>query len=209
MKKPSVLIVDYGMGNTGSVLNALAALGVQAHCSRKPVDFEKASHLIVPGVGSFRTCMEHIAHFDLKPLLAREVLDRKKPYLGICLGMQILADYGEEGGGYDGLGWLPGRTERLTGKVRLPHVGWNDVVPTQKSHLFSGISKPIFYFVHNYAFTPREATFIAAETKYGEEFVSAVEHENIFGVQFHPEKSQRAGLELLSNFVKIPSPYLL
>lgn len=211
MKKVSTrgvlaLIVDYGMGNAGSVKNSLEALAIPSILSSKPEDFKKASHIILPGVGAFGECMKNLEKQGLLVLLNEEVIKKRKPFLGICLGMQILAEFGEEGGRSKGLNWISGETIKLKAKndkFPLPHVGWNDVVIKSNSKLFTGITNPIFYFVHSYHFVPKNNKVIAGKTDYGQEFVSAVELGNIFGVQFHPEKSQRQGLKLLENFLSI------
>ncbi|MBI2474295.1 MAG: imidazole glycerol phosphate synthase subunit HisH [Candidatus Taylorbacteria bacterium] len=197
-----VLIVDYGMGNAGSVKNALEYLHIDHVLSAKAEDFKKATHIILPGVGSFDQCMKNLKKAGLFKLLEKEVLTKEKPYLGICLGMQILAEYGLEGGKTAGLGWVKGNTDlmRPAGELALPHVGWNDV-KVEKRSLFEGIKAPIFYFVHSYSLEPSDRKAIAGTTDYGGDFVSAVETKNIYGVQFHPEKSQHAGLKLLENFL--------
>src|SRR3989344_213575 len=197
----TVAIVDYGMGNCGSVVNAVSALGVEYTLSSKMYDLEKATHIILPGVGSFDQCMKNLDKNGLVGVLNKEVITNKKSYLGICLGMQILAEYGLEGRKTPGLGWIKGKTDKMNvGKLPLPHVGWNDV-KVEKESLFEGIKDPIFYFVHSYSLEPSDRKAISGATDYGGDFVSAVETKNIFGVQFHPEKSQHAGLKLLENFL--------
>lgn len=199
-----IAIIEYGMGNVGSVYNAVTALGFEAEITASPGRIEAASHLILPGVGSFDEGMVQLAKRNLIQILETEVLVRHKPILGICLGMQMLATRGEEGKGGNGLGWIPGLTRRLTvdtAAYRLPHVGWNDVEPRQDSVLFERIAKPIFYFVHSYQLIPEDPQIISGTTSYGEAITAAIEWRNIFGVQFHPEKSQHAGLDLLANFL--------
>jgi imidazole glycerol-phosphate synthase subunit HisH len=201
-----ITIIDYGMGNTGSVKNALEALGYDSVVSYKESDIEKSSHLILPGVGSFKEGMDNLINRGLVAMLEKAVLHKKKPLLGICLGMQLLGSEGEEGGGCRGLDWIKGKVVKFKledKKLRLPHVGWNDVYCKNSSILFAGINNPIFYFVHSYHLVPENPEFIAARSDYGESFVSAVQKDNIFGVQFHPEKSQHSGLRLLDNFLKI------
>lgn len=199
-----IAIVDYKMGNSGSVKNALEFLGFEAKVSDRAEDFRQASHIILPGVGSFADGMRNLKQLPSFSVLEEEVRSRKKPFLGICLGMQICAEEGIEGGLNRGLGWIKGRVEkfRVDEKAfRLPHVGWNDVSPRPESRLFHGITQPVFYFVHSFIFKPLDASAVAAEAEYGEKFAAALEQENIFGVQFHPEKSQREGLKLLANFL--------
>jgi len=198
------LIVDYGMGNAGSVKNALGALSIENFLSSNPKDLVKATHIILPGVGAFDQCMKNLKKLGFVSALKKEVVGNKKPFLGICLGMQILAELGEEGGKTKGLGWIAGTTRRFTvdeQKYHLPHVGWNDVKVLGKSGLFKGINHPIFYFVHSFHFAPTDKKIIIGESEYGEKFASAVASKNIFGVQFHPEKSQHEGLKLIENFL--------
>ena len=201
-----VLVVDYGMGNVGSVLNALNYLGAKGIVSNKKSDFKKASHIILQGVGSFGDGMSNLRAAGLADILNNEVLENQKPFLGICLGMQMLAGRGEEGGKHKGLGWIKGTVRRFRvneKKFRLPHVGWNDVSIEEKSVLFDGVNNPIFYFVHSYHFEISEKGIIEGKCKYGETFNAVVEKGHIFGVQFHPEKSQGEGIKVISNFINL------
>jgi len=194
------VIVDYGMGNLQSVKNACGFLGFPTVVARDEKSLREASHLILPGVGAFRQGMENLNERELVGLLRDLVLQKKKPLLGICLGMQLLAESGTEGGECEGLGFIRGRVARLAGNgLRVPHIGWNEAL-VRKANAF--IKKQAdFYFVHSYHFDVFEPGDVIAETEYGETFVSAVGRENIFGAQFHPEKSHGAGLELLRNFL--------
>lgn len=199
-------IVDYGMGNTGSVKNALLFLGAEAVISHNPDDLHRATHLILPGVGAFGDGMKKLANFGLVRILEEEVLVKKKPILGICLGMQLFADIGEEGGTHKGLEWISGRTRRFQideKNFRLPHIGWNDVEILKSTTLFRGVAPAVFYFVHSYLVEPSDPSSVIATCDYGEVFPAAIEKENIFGVQFHPEKSQKAGLAVLKNFITV------
>lgn len=199
-----IVVIDYGMGNTGSVLNALRFLGASARLSRAPEDLAAATHLILPGVGAFQDGMRNLREYGLIPALKKEVLSKRKPLLGICLGLQLLAERGEEGGPCDGLGFVKGTVRRLrvdTARFRLPHIGWNDVVALKDTRLFAGIASPVFYFVHSYVLGPTDESVVAATCLYGERFTAAIEQENIFGTQFHPEKSQTSGLAALKNFL--------
>ncbi len=199
-----VTIIDYGMGNVASVKNALSFLGVNSIISNQAKDLEQATHLILPGVGAFGDGMDRLKEFNLAEMLEKEVLEKKKPFLGICLGMQLLAEEGEEGGLHRGLGWIKGKVRRFNidqKKFRIPHVGWNDVSIKNSSVLFQNIDPKIFYFVHSYFLVPEDPEIVAATCKYGEEFTAAVQKDNIFGAQFHPEKSQKSGLALLKNFI--------
>ena len=200
-----IAIVDYGMGNVGSVRNALRLLGADGVVTSRAEYFERATHIILPGVGAFKDGMSGLQKNKVLKLLANEVLVKKKPFLGICLGMQLLADSGEEGGLSNGLGWIRGRTRRLKveeSKYRLPHIGWDDV-EFDACPLFSGITARDFYFVHSYFLEPKNPENIIGTCTYGEKLVAAVQKENIFGVQFHPEKSQKSGLQLLRNFINL------
>ena len=199
-----VVIIDYGMGNVFSVKNALDALKVESMVSNKPEEIASATHLILPGVGAFAEGMESLRSRTLIPLLEEEALRKKKPFLGICLGMKLLATESEEHGSHKGLGWIPGRVKRLLldeKEYAVPHMGWNDVAPRGECILFKDISNSVFYFVHSYHFDVVDKQTVAATCDYGGEFTAAVQKGNIFGVQFHPEKSQKSGLQLLSNFL--------
>ncbi len=202
--KQKVVIIDYGMGNTGSVKNALDFLGYESVISREAKDIAEASHIILPGVGAFPDCMKNLRSYGLIDILNKEVLENKKPFLGLCLGMQVLGEIGEEGELTNGLGWIKGRVRRFAvdeKRFRVPHVGWNDVVATENGRaLFDGIDKPSFYFVHSFHLVPDDKSVVAGTADHGEPFVAAIRKDNIFGVQFHPEKSQRFGLLVLKNF---------
>ena len=202
--KTKVAIIDYGMGNVGSVLNALSFLKVSATVTRNAAEIECASHIILPGVGAFGEGMDNLKNLGLIPVLEK-AKETKKPFLGICLGMQLFASFGEEGGVRGGLGWIPGRTRRFRvdeTQVRIPHVGWNDVSPKADTVLFKEVSPLIFYFVHSYHFVPEDAAALSAICVYGESFAAAVQKGALFGVQFHPEKSQKSGLQVLKNFLE-------
>ncbi len=202
-----IAIVDYGMGNVGSVRNALRYLGAESEITAEPDQLLAATHVILPGVGSFVDGMRNLQERGLVPLLQEIARGGKTPLLGICLGMQLFADTGEEGGSSAGLGMIKGVTRRfqVASTYRIPHVGWNDVIPSPKARLFAGIKKPVYYFVHGYHVVPVDGSVIVGTTKYGETFASSIEQGLVFGVQFHPEKSQHAGLTLLENFLKIKS----
>jgi len=199
-----VVIIDYGMGNLFSVKNALEAIGVEAKISNEPDDLRRAEQIILPGVGAFPDGMKNLKNLDIIPILEEEVLEKKKPFLGICLGAQLLATQGEEHQLTDGLGWIKGRVRRFQvdeSKFRIPHIGWNDVFPKKDNILFKNVHPPIFYFVHSYHLVPEDQSVIVATSEYGETFAAALQKENIFGVQFHPEKSQKNGLRILENFL--------
>lgn len=199
-----VVIIDYGMGNLFSVANALKFLKTDAKISGRASDLKNADRIILPGVGVFPDGMKNLGDLGLIAALEEEVLKNKKPFLGICLGMQLLASEGEENGLAKGLGWVAGRVRRFAvdeTKFRIPHIGWDDVVCVAGNPLFNGIPTPVFYFVHSYHLVPENPAMVAATCEYGEKFAASVRKGNIFGTQFHPEKSQASGLKLLENFL--------
>ncbi|OGT32158.1 MAG: imidazole glycerol phosphate synthase, glutamine amidotransferase subunit [Gammaproteobacteria bacterium RIFCSPHIGHO2_12_FULL_35_23] len=195
-------IIDLKMGNLRSVFNAIYQLGFDPIVASSNINWQSITHLILPGVGHFQTAMENCRQLDLiNPI--KEFIAKQRPLLGICLGMQILAEYGEEGGGSQGLNCLSGKVIHLNKKINLPipHVGWNEI-HFKKSHpVFQNIKERAdFYFVHSYYYDDSQAETIIGETNYGKYFPSIVGKNNIVGVQFHPEKSQKNGLMLLENF---------
>jgi glutamine amidotransferase len=194
-----ITVVDYGMGNLRNVARALRTLGEEVLVTADPAAIVGASRLIIPGVGAFGEAVRRIDRLGLRgPLLQHA--QKGKPLLGICLGMQLLYSASEESPGVAGLSLLEGEVVRFPDGVKSPHIGWNDVRPTRASSLFAA-EEPVrcFYFVHSY-FVPASPS-AAATTDHGGEFVSAVEKESVAGVQFHPEKSQDAGLRVLSRFL--------
>lgn len=200
-----IAIVDYGMGNLHSVSKAFETIGEEVIITNKKADLEKAEGIVLPGVGAFGKGIENLKKYDLIEVLDKEILIKKKPLLGICLGMQLLAEESEEFGKHKGLGWIPAKIRRFNLKnqsLRVPHVGWNNINLIQNSVLFKNIKNETnFYFVHSYFMDCQDHAKIIAECDYGERFTAAVQKENIFGIQFHPEKSQSAGLKVLENFV--------
>lgn len=198
-----VVIIDYGMGNVASVQKAIRKLGVKTVLSNKPSDIKKATHLILPGVGAFGDGIKNLKKTGLIDLLTQKVVKYRTPFLGICLGMQLLAERGHEFGLHDGLGWIKGETVRLRGDgLRLIHIGWNNIKILKNKKLLQNLPDNNFYFVHSYILKPEKKSIISATCRYGEEFAAAVEQENIFGTQFHPEKSQVSGIKLLENFLQ-------
>ena len=195
-------IVDIGLCNLRSISKAIYSLGFDFELVSRPEALASASHCVLPGVGAFRTAMERLEATGMVEAL-RAFARSSKPVLGICLGMQLLAARGEEGGESGGLSLVPGTVKRLGPhqRFRVPHVGWNTVKLTRPHALFEGV-KPQrdFYFVHSYHLHADEADSVLAETSHGHTFVSAVARGNVVGVQFHPEKSQSNGLRLLENF---------
>jgi glutamine amidotransferase len=197
-----LLIVDYGLGNLGSVKNMLRVVGADATISDKPADVDKATALILVGVGHFDSGMKNLHGGGFVEPLNRRVLERKVPVLGICLGMQLLSRDSEEGQ-EKGLGWLPASTKRLQPgdpSLAIPHMGWNETA-SGDGVLLKGLEAARFYFVHSYHVVCDEPGDVAATCTYGKPFTAAVRRGNIFGTQFHPEKSHRFGKRLLQNFV--------
>lgn len=198
-----VVIIDYNMGNVASVLKAFQKIGAEAIISHQPAEIEKATYLVLPGVGAFGDGMKNLQQCGLVGLLGEKVLKDKTPFLGICLGMQLLADSGTEFGNHTGLGWVRGSVVKLKGDaaLRLPHVGWNDVAVEHSSTLFAEVTDPNFYFVHSYHLECADADVTAATCTHGQPFTAALQQDNIMATQFHPEKSQTSGLQVLRNFL--------
>jgi imidazole glycerol-phosphate synthase subunit HisH len=200
-----ILILDYNMGNTDSVMRAVQKCGGEPILSNSASELDSASHIILPGVGAFQKGMENINATGIRSKLEKQVLKYKVPFLGICLGMQLLGKKGFENDQNDGLGWIEGDVKKfeITEKnERIPHIGWNEVKFSAQNILFEGLeSRTDFYFVHSYYFSCNNSSNVIATTSYCGEFVSAVRNNNIFGVQFHPEKSQKSGFALLKNFL--------
>lgn len=198
-------IIDYTLGNIRSVANALQALGAEPVIAATPEALAGCDRIILPGVGAFGDGMRGLEQNGWIEPLAEEVLTKGKPFLGICLGMQLLAETGTEHGRREGLGWLPGTVERLEpgdARLRVPHIGWNDVVARPDSRLFHGLGDAAcFYFVHSFVYIPADPAVMTGTCVHGTAFTAAVERDNIFAVQFHPEKSQKAGLAVLKNFL--------
>ena len=200
-----VALIDYGAGNLRSVANALRELGVQPVIAASPDALTDATHLVLPGVGSFGDCMAQLESRGLLTAI-REWVAAGKPYLGICLGYQILFDSSEETPGVAGLGIVPGTVRRFkqTPGLKIPHMGWNSVIPRKpETGNWAGLgAEPYFYYVHSYFPVPDNDAVIAAETSYGDDtFAAAIELPNLLACQFHPEKSQDAGLRLIRNFL--------
>jgi imidazole glycerol-phosphate synthase subunit HisH len=198
----SIGVVDVGIGNIGSLKQALYRLGWDVEPVRQPGDFEGLSHVILPGVGAFRAGMEKLSGAELVGPL-RAFAATGKPLMGICVGMQLLADSGEEDGHTDGLGLVPGHVRRIEGPtgLRLPHVGWNEAQQIARHPLLQGIRNDVdFYFVNSYRIALVNPGDALAETEYGERFPSIIGKANVVGAQFHPEKSQANGLRILENF---------
>jgi glutamine amidotransferase len=200
----SITIVDYGMGNLRSVAKVVSRLGADVRISSDPTDLRWAERLILPGVGAYPDAMRSLRELNLIEALNEEVLARKKPILGICLGMQLMAKSSSELVHTEGLGWFDAAMvsfDRSKG-IRVPHIGWNRVKIRNPVALFDGFDDGSFcYFVHSYHMLCADPSAVVATTTYGEDFVSVIARDNIFGTQFHPEKSQAAGAIVLINFV--------
>jgi glutamine amidotransferase len=201
------VIIDYGMGNLLSVQRAFEKCGSDAVIIDNPLELREAEHIVLPGVGAFPDAMENLEKNGWIEELNRAVLEKKTPILGICLGMQLLAERGYEVRECRGLGYIPGEIVRFNQTVereRIPHVGWNEIIKREHSPLFEGVPDGTnYYFVHSYYFQVGNEENIAAVTPYCGEFVSSVVKDNIVGTQFHPEKSQKAGFKLIKNFLNM------
>lgn len=206
-----IVIVDYGMGNLGSIANMIKKVGGTARISSDPTDIARARGLILPGVGAFDSGMTQLRERGLVEVLNRKAQEEKVPVLGICLGMQLLTR-GSEEGVLPGLGWIPADTRRFSfgadqRHLRIPHMGWNAVDPRTDAPLFRTFEGPWrFYFVHSYHVCCSDPSDVLSTTPYGSPFTSGVARGNILGVQFHPEKSHAFGMRVFRNFLDLPSP---
>ena len=203
-----IAIIDYKMGNIKSLENALSFLGCESCVTNQAEKILGADKIILPGVGAFDVAMKNLQKNNLVETLNTAVFEKHIPILGICLGMQLLASRGEENGLTDGLGWISGTVKRFSfnnKNIRIPHIGFNSVDFEDRSpNLFEGLTEGAdFYFVHSYHMMCENNADVASWTEYGEKFVSSVQKGNIFGTQFHPEKSQSNGLKLLRNFIAL------
>ena len=201
-------VIDYGAGNLRSVLHALNYLGVQEmRLVQTPDELSGADKIILPGVGAFGAGMQKLREQQLiEPI--KQAVRSGVPYLGICLGMQFLFDYSDEMGTFEGFSLLPGRVTRFPERptLKVPHMGWNQLTPTHDTPLLKNITTDSYaYFVHSYYCLPADLNDVMITACYGEDFCVGVQHDNIYGVQFHPEKSQKTGLQLLTNFLEMPA----
>lgn len=198
-------IVNYGMGNLASVFRAVATIGFDPFIANYPPELRAASRIIIPGVGAFREGMDRLDKGDWTGELTRLVREEGRPLLGICLGMQLLAERGNEGGSRPGLAFIPGCVQHLAElgcQERVPHVGWNEMHVLRADPLLDGIpDRTDFYFVHSYVFRPADEEDVLGTAVYGCDVPAAVRRESVWGTQFHPEKSSKAGLQLLQNFI--------
>lgn len=200
-------IVDYGLGNIRAFLNIYKSLNIPATAISTAHELADADRIVLPGVGSFDWAMERLNASGMRDTLDEMVLCKKRPVLGVCVGMQMLARRSEEGQ-LPGLAWIPAEVKRFdesgfTQKTHLPHMGWNDAAPRAVDSLFRNMRSPRFYFLHSYYFLPEDSEHILATTYYNGEFACAIRAGHVFGTQFHPEKSHQWGIQLLSNFAEI------
>lgn len=198
-----IVVVDYGMGNLGSIANMIKKVGHKCIISSDLEEIKKATKLILPGVGSFDNGMKNLNKLGIIELLNQKILIEKTPILGICLGMQLMTKSSEEGN-LSGLGWVDAKTNKfLSDTLKVPHMGWNIIKHQKRSKLFDEMeSEKRFYFVHSYCVSCNDKKDILTNTNYTQDFVSSFEKKNILGVQFHPEKSHKFGMSLIKNFVE-------
>jgi glutamine amidotransferase len=199
-----ITIIDYGMGNIGSIANMLKKVGVKSQTTGSPSELADARKIILPGVGAFDNAMNKLNELQFSEVI-RNKAEKGTPILGICLGMQLLGTSSEEGV-LPGLNLIAAKIRKFqtTGKLRVPHMGWNRVEAIDKE-MYSNLEENKFYFVHSYYFDADEESDIAGVTEYGIRFTSSVRRKNIFGAQFHPEKSHKFGMQFLKNFIEVPA----
>ena len=207
----NVTIVDYNSGNIKSVINSFKEVAkdkVNIEVTSDLKTIKTSDKVVLPGQGSFKTCIAGLNNIDgLIDILNEFVISNRKPLLGICVGLQMFADVGYEEAETKGLGWITGKVSKIDnqgGKFKLPHIGWNEINIKRESKIFNGVeNKSHMYFVHSYEFIPDDKSVILATTDYSSNVVCAVEKENIFGTQFHPEKSEKIGLKIIDNFINL------
>ncbi len=200
-----IAIINYGIGNLASIQNMFKKAGVEASITADKAEIESAAKIILPGIGHFDHCMKEFNASGLRPLIERKVLEEKAPVLGVCVGCQMLMETSEEGS-EKGLGWIEGQVVRfrkplMPEECKVPHMSWTEVKPRNGQGLYRNIEDPRFYFVHSYHLEA-DPEYVSATAEYGYRFVASVQKNNIQGVQFHPEKSHKFGLQLYSNFQK-------
>ncbi len=198
-----IALIDYGMGNLGSVSNALRFIGCEFEITSAPDGLSSADGAILPGVGAFGDCMENLREYSLVEAI-RDYVAADRPFLGICLGLQLLFGESEEMGTHAGLDIVPGRVVRFSHDRKIPQIGWNQIEKRQDCPQLEGVPDGSYvYFVHSYHVVPEDESVIATTTEYSYEFCSAIRRGNLFATQFHPEKSSETGLQILRNFVKV------
>jgi len=203
-----IAVIDYGLGNLRSVSKALECAGAKVKVTNKPDDITSASAIVLPGVGAFKVAMDNLKKLGLVDPLIKTIKEGK-PFLGICLGLQVLFSESAEHGTSQGLGLIKGEVKKFSSDVKIPHMGWNAVKLSKDNpgiSIFKGISdESYFYFVHSYYVEPEDKSLILTTSEYGQSFTSAISKDNIWGMQFHPEKSEKLGLQILRNFVSYVS----
>ncbi|MEN6411674.1 MAG: imidazole glycerol phosphate synthase subunit HisH [Veillonellales bacterium] len=199
-----IAIIDYGMGNLYSVEKALTKLGASVIVTGRPEKIVQAAKVVLPGVGAFGDCMKNLTQYGLVEVI-RQVIEQGKPFLGICLGLQMLFEGSEEDPGVPGLGIFPGQVRKITApQLKIPHMGWNSLAFPNPSQLFQNLAEPSYvYFVHSYHAVPENSSLITAVTDYGGAVTAAVGQGNVQAVQFHPEKSSSVGMKILDNFIRV------
>ena len=210
--KKLICIVDYGLGNIHSAEQSIKKVAADSNMlleikiTSNPSDIKEASHLVLPGQGAFESCINGLRNINgMIDELSEAAINKKKPFLGICVGMQLLASKSYENGEHQGLNWIQGEIKKMPkGNIKLPHMGWNEIIlKNKKNQLVKASDKNDFYFVHSYYFDCKHKENIIALSNYGIDFASIISKENIYGVQFHPEKSSVQGLEIIKNFINI------
>ena len=195
-----IALIDYGMGNLGSVHKALQRVGCEPLITSDPDQVARASAVVLPGVGAFDDCMRNLIDRGLD-VAVKDAIAAGKPFLGICLGLQMLFDSSEEGGEVPGMGIIPGKVVRFTHSLKIPQIGWNQInIKAPAPHLAGVAEGSWVYFVHSYYVVPDDPSIVCTTTDYGYEFCSAIWKDNVFATQYHPEKSQATGLKILENF---------
>jgi glutamine amidotransferase len=201
-----IVIIDYGAGNLRSLFSKVQEIDSNVMLTSNPKDVERADKILLPGVGFFASAIENLRKYDFVPVLNKKVIEEKTPFLGICLGMQLLTKRSEEGNA-KGLGWIDAETKKFkfseNNSLKIPHMGWNNLIVKKQSPLLQDVPEDfLFYFTHSYNVQCNDKSDIVATTKYGYEFVSIIQKDNICGVQFHPEKSHLKGMKIIENFLE-------
>lgn len=199
--KNKIGVVNYKFGNTKSLLDALKSIDIKFKLINNSKDFSDTTHIILPGIGTFGQCINELRKKNMEQSLNHEIFKKRKFFLGICVGFQLMFNSSDENNSVKGLSWFPEKIEKMSKNYLLPHIGWNKVISNQKSSLFKNISQnSFFYFLHSYCLRKSKKKIIVSNCTYDKKFISSIEFENLHGVQFHPEKSQKSGLILLKNF---------